>query len=322
MPATLVQSHPFHGDGDGCGGSIGTVTSGNTLVIIVSARTDIGSAPMSGVTEDGTYARGAITVLHGGTDNADTTENLQIFRGTITSSGAASINFTNDQATAANVNIYVLEFLGVKTSATPFRDSKGATGTSGNPATASVTTTANELLVAACIYVGTSIATGSGFTQVINDTGNEPKTHVQYKTNPSGNQTCAWTGVSLTDYVAVGISLKIAAPTAPSVPAASALGQSSIRVTYTDNSNNEDGFIVERSADGVTGFASVGTPAAGIATYDDTGLSANTTYYYRVKATNAGGNSATTSVVNAATHDLTPGDSPANTFGDVFGGGF
>ena len=43
------------------------------------------------------------------------------------------------------------------------------------------------------------------------------------------------------------------------------------------------------------------TVGANVTTYNDTGLSTSTTYYYRVRATNAMGDSANTSTASATT---------------------
>ncbi|UII32118.1 GEVED domain-containing protein [Fulvivirga ulvae] len=58
---------------------------------------------------------------------------------------------------------------------------------------------------------------------------------------------------------------------------------SSASLSWTDNSNNEDGFEVERSTDG-TSFSQVSSVAANTTSYNDSGLTPNTTYTYRVRA--------------------------------------
>jgi hypothetical protein len=90
------------------------------------------------------------------------------------------------------------------------------------------------------------------------------------------------------------------APAAPSSLGASATSSSAISLTWTDNSNNETGFKIERSTDGVT-FTQITVTAADVATFSDTGLIAATRYYYRIRATNSGGDSSYTSIVNATT---------------------
>ena len=57
-----------------------------------------------------------------------------------------------------------------------------------------------------------------------------------------------------------------------------------IQLDWTDNSENEDGFSIERDDDGA-GFVEVDTVGVGVETYDDLALPTGVTYTYRVKAT-------------------------------------
>lgn len=89
-------------------------------------------------------------------------------------------------------------------------------------------------------------------------------------------------------------------PAAPSGLNATAISSSQINLAWTDNANNEDGFKIERSADGVN-FTQIATALAGVTAYSDTGLAASTPYHYRVFAYNMAGNSAAPSNVASAT---------------------
>ena len=68
--------------------------------------------------------------------------------------------------------------------------------------------------------------------------------------------------------------------------------ETSIILTWTDNSSNEDTFIIQRKLGEGGVYADIVTvPAtlpANTTTYTDTGLTANNYYYYRVRAYNAG----------------------------------
>jgi hypothetical protein len=83
--------------------------------------------------------------------------------------------------------------------------------------------------------------------------------------------------------------------------------RSSVQLTWTDNSNNETGFVIERCdqifrdarSEKMTvscrgAWKTVGTVVANITTYVDETVTANQTYIYRVKATNQFGSSAYT----------------------------
>ncbi|WP_434036525.1 LamG-like jellyroll fold domain-containing protein [Formosa sp. 4Alg 33] len=59
-----------------------------------------------------------------------------------------------------------------------------------------------------------------------------------------------------------------------------------LTVNWGDNATNEDQYVVERSDNG-TDFIVISTLDANTISYTDTGLTPNTTYYYRVKAINS-----------------------------------
>jgi YD repeat-containing protein len=75
---------------------------------------------------------------------------------------------------------------------------------------------------------------------------------------------------------------------APTGLAAETVSATQIDLTWTDNSSNESSFRVERSADGETGWAEVGTVLADGTVYSDTTLACETTYYYRLRAHRSG----------------------------------
>ncbi|MBI2257986.1 MAG: T9SS type A sorting domain-containing protein [Flavobacteriia bacterium] len=72
-----------------------------------------------------------------------------------------------------------------------------------------------------------------------------------------------------------------------------------LRLTWTDNADNETGFKVERSTDGTNFTLLADLTAANTTTYDDTNLPDATTYYYKVLAYNTTGNSAYSNIVQA-----------------------
>ncbi|HAW50593.1 TPA: hypothetical protein DCX16_06565 [bacterium] len=92
-------------------------------------------------------------------------------------------------------------------------------------------------------------------------------------------------------------------PNSPSDLVATAISSSTINLSWSDNSINEECFIVERGQT-ITTFSQIGTTT--LATYTDTGLSSNTTYYYRVCAYNQYGTSGYSNIASAVTFDIPP----------------
>jgi len=117
----------------------------------------------------------------------------------------------------------------------------------------------------------------------------------------------AYNSIGTSAYSAAVSVTPIAAVVAPSGLTATAVSGTRINLAWTDNSNNESGFRIERAADagGVPGtfaqFASVGT---NVASYGNTGLSNGTRYWYRVRAYNSGGASAYSNIADATTMSL------------------
>lgn len=101
-------------------------------------------------------------------------------------------------------------------------------------------------------------------------------------------------------------------PAAPTNLAATAAGTSTINVSWTDNSNNETGFILQRSLSSTGGFADIATLGINSSSYSNTGLTSSTTYYYRVQAINATGSSSYSNVAGATTAAITIPSAPSN----------
>ena len=97
-------------------------------------------------------------------------------------------------------------------------------------------------------------------------------------------------------------------PTAPSGLTATAVSSSQINLTWTDASNNETGFKIERSSGG-SAFAQTATVGAGVTSYASTGLTGGTVYSYRVRASNDQGDSGYSNTATATTP--TPPATPA-----------
>jgi hypothetical protein len=86
----------------------------------------------------------------------------------------------------------------------------------------------------------------------------------------------------------------------------------SLRLTWTDASNNESGFKIERMAS--TGnYAQIATVSANVQIYTDTRLVSGTTYCYRVRAFNSAGTSAPSNASCTTAPTTTTPTSPSST---------
>ena len=99
-------------------------------------------------------------------------------------------------------------------------------------------------------------------------------------------------------------------PAAPSNLVATPAGTSSIKLTWADNSTNETGFVLMQSSTSGGIFNKLITIPANTTSYTDTGLGSSATYYYKIQATNAGGNSTWSNEASAKT-DTPPATIPA-----------
>ncbi len=97
-------------------------------------------------------------------------------------------------------------------------------------------------------------------------------------------------------------------PAAPGNLVATAVSSSQINLSWTDNSDNETGFMIERCA-ATCSYISLGS---NVTSYSDTGLTENTTYTYRVKASNSGGDSAYSNSATATTLTASLPSAPSN----------
>jgi hypothetical protein len=90
------------------------------------------------------------------------------------------------------------------------------------------------------------------------------------------------------------------APAAPTRLTAQATSPTQVDLTWTDNSSNETAFAIWRKT-GADDWIRIAVVAPNVTRYSDTGLTPNTTYINRVRATNAAGASSWTDEVTART---------------------
>ncbi len=107
------------------------------------------------------------------------------------------------------------------------------------------------------------------------------------------------------------LEITLSIPNAPSGFSAEALSFSQIQLTWSDNSSNEQFFLIEREQAGGA-FKEVGRVNADTTRFVDGGLSPNQQYFYRIRSYNSNGSSSYTEVKSASTK-------PVLTYEDIQG---
>jgi autotransporter-associated beta strand protein len=121
-----------------------------------------------------------------------------------------------------------------------------------------------------------------------------------------GYYVTASTGDAMTDTVSVvvtGMTPPPIPPAAPSGLTATAAGSTGINLGWVNNATNATNVLLQRSTDNVS-FTQIASLGASVTNYSDTGLTPATTYYYRVQATNTGGNSVYSNTAQATTASI------------------
>jgi hypothetical protein len=155
---------------------------------------------------------------------------------------------------------------------------------------------------------------GGGFTIIANlganatsytDNGLQPGTSYSYRV--AAFNTAGSSGYSNTASATTSLPNP---PAAPSGLNAAATSETTVSLSWLDNSSDEDNFIVERSLDG-TSFALIATVGVNATAYVDAGLNSGTTYSYRVAAINVGGSSGYSNAASATTPTPQPPTAPS-----------
>jgi hypothetical protein len=109
------------------------------------------------------------------------------------------------------------------------------------------------------------------------DSGLAASTTYYYRVRATGI-TVAWSNTANATTMAATVTAPI------SDLAATVASDTQINLTWSDLYDWETGFEIERGTDGVT-FAALTTTLAGVTVYGDSGLTASTLYYYRIRPT-------------------------------------
>lgn len=102
------------------------------------------------------------------------------------------------------------------------------------------------------------------------------------------------------------IALITDAPANPTSLNVTPVSTSQLKLTWTDNATNETGFKIERALASSGPWSQIGTTTANITTYTNSGLTASTVYFYRVRAYNSNGDSEYSNIRSATTGNTAP----------------
>jgi len=87
----------------------------------------------------------------------------------------------------------------------------------------------------------------------------------------------------------LSVPAAVPAGSPPSGLAGTSVSDSAIDLTWTDNTSNEERFVIQRKLTGGGAFLEVATVSANVTRFRDTGLTPNTSYQYRIQAENLKG---------------------------------
>ena len=134
-------------------------------------------------------------------------------------------------------------------------------------------------------YTDNGLAAGFAYTYTVRAQG------------PGGDSALSNSATATTPAVALNT-----VPAAPGNLASGAVARTQVVLNWTDNANNETGFLLERCrGTGCTAFSQIASTGANVTTYSDSGLRAGSAYSYRLRATNAIGKSSYSNTLSVKT---------------------
>ena len=230
---------------------------------------------------------------------------------------AAGANTVRVSFTAAALypDIRILEYGGMD-QLSPVDVTASATGSTSSSSTPPVaTTTSPDLLFAANTVATWTTGAGSGWTNCIITAPDGDIAEDRVVSTAGSYGSSAPLGGS-GPWVMQMVAFKQATgappppPTAPTNLTATAASSSQINLSWTNTSSTQTGVKIERSTDNVS-FTQIAVAGATAVSYPDSGLSASTTYSYRVRATSASGDSPYSNTASDTTSQFVTPPRPA-----------
>jgi hypothetical protein len=239
----------------------------------------------------------------------------------IATTGGDAVSLTDSGLTAATTYFYRVRSYNASAHSLYTSPSSAMTGAAPDTTLPTITLTAptnltvvkgSSVLIAATasddrgvarvdFYAGSAVA-----TPLIGSDAVAPYSFVLNSTTlPDAEQTITVKAVDAAGNVSLPATITVTVqnkPTAPTALVATAASSSQINLSWTDNSDNETKFEVERATVAGGLFTLLASPTANVVTQSDFSLSPSTTYYYRVRAVNTAGPSSYTPVVTGVTN--------------------
>ena len=285
-------------------------TLGNFNVVVVGWSDT--TAHVASVTD----SKGNVYALAVGPTQQAGIATQSIYYATNIASAAAGTNTVNVQfdVPAIYVDLRIAEYSGIAT-AGALDVTAAAMGNSAMSDSGAVTTTnANDLIIGANLQQGVTSGVGAGFTsRVITDPDTDIlEDHIvttagSYSATAPLASPSAWI-MQLAAFRAAGSGGgDTQAPSAPGSLATTVISSTQINLGWTASTDNVGvtNYLIERCAGAsCSNFAQIATATG--TTFNDTGLTASTSYSYRVRATDAANNLSTYSNTASGTTSAAP----------------
>ncbi len=290
-------------------------TPGNLNVVIIGWNDT--TAIISSVTDS---AGNVYSLASGPTkQSGNATELIYYAKSILVNNGKTNSVTVTFNVPAAYPDLRVLEYAGADQT-NPLDVATGASGTSSTASTSVTTTNGNDQIVAGDYIQSATPNGGAGFTVRMITQPNSDL--VEDKSVTTTGTFAAAAPLSSSGYwVMNAAAFRVASgppdtqpPTAPTNLSASAVSSTQINLSWTASTDNVGvtGYKVEQcQGSACSNFAQVGTTSGSTTTYSATGLTAATSYSYRVRATDAAGNLSNYSNTASATTQTGPPPSVA-----------
>ena len=279
-------------------------TSGDLNVVVVGWND--GGAVINTVTDKSgnTYTRAVGPTVISGVES----QSIYYAKNIVAAAAGANTVTITFSSGATNPDVRVLEYQGADPN-NPVDVTAASSGNSASSSSGAVTTTnATDLLLAGNMVQTGTTGAGSGFTSVmITQPDGDIAEDQMVTAMGSYNATAPLSpsGQWIMQMVAFrAASTTVVGPTAPGNLTAVATSASQINLSWTASTSSVGlaNYVLQRCQGAAcTNFAQVALLAATATTYSDTGLTASTSYSYRVQAIDTAGNQSPYSSVASAT---------------------